>query len=68
MDDEIAGYTTLTDEDLTALERLIRLKLRLHIGRYKSLQDNDLDTEFEKLHRFMRDPIQYVKLEHEHKT
>jgi DNA-binding MarR family transcriptional regulator len=67
MNDELTNYINLTDEDLTALERLVRLKLRLYIGRYKSLPDSDLETELEKLQRFMSDPIQYVKLEHEQK-
>lgn len=67
MTEESRMYSDLTDADLTALERLLRHKLRMHIGRYKSLQDEDLDLELEKLQRFMSDPIYYVKLEENEK-
>ncbi len=67
MREESRMYSTLTDEDLTALERLLRHKLRMHIGRYKSLQNEDLDVEMEKLQRFMTDPIYYTKLEENEK-
>jgi DNA-binding MarR family transcriptional regulator len=69
MNDEFNLYSSLTDDDLTALERLLKQKLRMYVvGRYKSLQNGDLDTEIEKLQQFMSDPIQYAKLESEPQT
>ncbi|GIK40267.1 MAG: hypothetical protein BroJett011_41000 [Chloroflexota bacterium] len=59
------GFAKLTDEDLSALEQLLRYILRMQIGRYTSLSDADLDTEIEKLRRFRRDPIHYARLEHD---
>lgn len=61
--DDFSGYAALADEDLTALEQLVRYLLRMHVGRYKSLADADLDAELEKLQLFMSDPIYYMKLE-----
>jgi DNA-binding MarR family transcriptional regulator len=65
MTDELNMYSSLTDDDLTALERLLKQKLRVHVRRYKSLQDGDLDVEIEKLQHFMSDPIHYARLENE---
>jgi hypothetical protein len=59
------GFAKLTDEDLNSLEQLLRYILRMHIGRYTSSSDADLDAEIEKLRRFRRDPIHYAKLEHD---
>ncbi|MBE7551535.1 MAG: MarR family transcriptional regulator [Anaerolineales bacterium] len=59
------GFAKLTDEDLSALEQLLRYILRMQIGRFTSLSDADLDAEIEKLRRFRRDPIHYARLEHE---
>ena len=63
MRDEVSGYDELSDDDLIALENLLRFKLRIHLGRYKSLQDEDLDAEIEKLQGFIHDPIHYTRLE-----
>ena len=68
MTDEFSLYSDLTDDDLTALERLLKSKLRLHVGYYKSLQDGDLDAEIDNLQNFMSDPIYYAKLEDATKT
>ena len=61
--DDKTGYAALSDEELTALEELVQYILRMQVGRYKSLQDADLDTELEKLRLFKSDPIRYSKLE-----
>jgi DNA-binding MarR family transcriptional regulator len=61
--DDFDGCTALTDEDLEAMEQLLKYMLRLLVGRYKSLTDADLDAEIEKLQLFMTDPIYYMKLE-----
>ncbi|MEW5958728.1 MAG: MarR family transcriptional regulator [Chloroflexota bacterium] len=67
MRDEMANYSDLSDDDLAALEQLLRFKLRIHLGRFKSLQDGDLEAEIEKLQRFINDPIHYTKTEHSSK-
>jgi DNA-binding MarR family transcriptional regulator len=61
--DDTCNYASLTDEDLTAFEQLLRYILRMHIGRYTSLSEANLDAEIEKLRLFRRDPIHYAKLE-----
>jgi DNA-binding MarR family transcriptional regulator len=63
--DKSGGYAALTDEELAALEELSMYLLRMYVGRYKSLQDADLDAELEKLHLFKSDPIRYAKLQPE---
>jgi len=63
--DTTSGFATLTDEDLTALEQLLRYMLRMLIGRYTSSADADLDAEIEKLRLFKHDPIHYAKLEND---
>jgi DNA-binding MarR family transcriptional regulator len=68
MRDEVTAYTELSDDDLIALENLLRFKIRMHLGRYKSLQDEDLDAEIENLQRFIQDPIYYTKLQNEPKS
>ena len=65
MQDAEAGYATLTDDDLDNFEQLLRYKIRTHIGRFKSLQDDELDAEIEKLHNLATDPMHYAKLENE---
>jgi DNA-binding MarR family transcriptional regulator len=61
--DAITGYATLTDDELANFEQLLRYKLRMYLGRYKSLPDIELDAEIEQLKHFMSDPIHYIKLE-----
>lgn len=61
--DAEAGFANLTDEDLSALEQLLRYILRMQIGRFTSSSAADLDAEIEKLRLFRRDPIHYAKLE-----
>jgi DNA-binding MarR family transcriptional regulator len=61
--DAESGFASLTDEDLSALEQLLRYILRMQIGRYTSSADANLDAEIEKLRLFRRDPIYYAKLE-----
>lgn len=61
--DAKTGYVALTDEDLTVLEQLLRYVVRMHVGRYKSLRDDELDAEIEKLRIFKNDPIGYAKLQ-----
>ena len=66
--DDLSGYADLTDDDLTALEQLLRYLLRMYVGQYKSLEDAHLDAEIEKLQHFVSDPIRYIKLEDEKNT
>jgi hypothetical protein len=48
---ESAGlFTALTDDDLISFEYLLEHLLRVYVGRYTSLQDEDLDAEIKKLH------------------
>jgi DNA-binding MarR family transcriptional regulator len=65
MQDALTVYASLTDEDLTTLEQLLRIKLRMHVGRYRSLKDDELDAEIEKLSNFSGDPVYYAELESE---
>jgi DNA-binding MarR family transcriptional regulator len=66
MRDDLMGYAALTDDDLAALEELLRYILRMHVGRCMPAAGApaDLDAEIEKLQRFMEDPIYYATLEH----
>ena len=61
--DAASSCASLTDNDLDALEQLLRYILRMHIGRYTSSSEANLDAEIEKLRLFRRDPIHYAKLE-----
>ena len=61
--EDFDGCMALTDEDLEAVEQLLKYMLRLMVGRHKSLTDTDLDAEIDKLQLFMTDPIHYMKLE-----
>jgi DNA-binding MarR family transcriptional regulator len=63
MQDELSLYCDLTDDDLSALEQLLKSKIRLYVGGYRSLRDEELDSEIERLQDFMSDPIYYAKLE-----
>lgn len=63
--DTASGFAKLTDDDLNALEQLLRYILRMQIGRYTSLSAAELDAELEKLRLFSRDPIHYAKLEND---
>lgn len=65
--DESHMYSHLSDDDLAALEQLLRHKLRLSMGQRRPMQDTDLDAEIDRLQRFMTDPIYYAKLENENK-
>ncbi len=68
MEEEFNMYSALTDDDLTAVERLLKQKLRLYVGQYRSLPDEAMDTELERLQQLINDPIQYSKLENEVKA
>ncbi|MBN1991263.1 MAG: MarR family transcriptional regulator [Anaerolineae bacterium] len=61
--DALTGYARLSDDELAMLEQLFTHKLRMHVGRYKSLAADEWDAEIEKLRRFVSDPIHYAKLE-----
>ena len=63
LEESFGGYSTLTEEELDALEQLLQYLIRMHLGRYKSLKDADLDAEIKRLQQFMNDPIYYMKLE-----
>ncbi len=63
LSEDLTGYAALTDEDLSVLEELLRYVMRMHVGRYKSLVDADLDAELERIRLFKSDPIRYAKLE-----
>jgi DNA-binding MarR family transcriptional regulator len=63
--DATSGFASLTDEDLTALEQLLRYILRMYMGRFVSSPQVDLDAELENLQLFRRDPIHYAKLEND---
>ena len=63
--DAASSCANLTDNDLDALEQLLRYILRMQTGRYTSSSDADLDAELEKLRLFKRDPIHYAKLEND---
>jgi hypothetical protein len=66
--DAVTGFASLTDDELTAFEQLLRYVLRMQIGRYTSTPEADLEAELEKLRLFGRDPIHYAKLESDNAT
>lgn len=59
----LLGYAALTDDDLNVLEQLLHYILRMHVGRFKSLDEADLDAEIERLRSFTRDPISFARSE-----
>jgi DNA-binding MarR family transcriptional regulator len=65
MQEALTCYTVLTDEELTTLEQLLERLIWIHLGRVMPLPEVDLAAEIEKLSHFMKDPIYYMKLEHE---
>jgi DNA-binding MarR family transcriptional regulator len=65
MQDDLSGYAALSDQELAHLEQLLAYLIRMHVGRFKSLADSELDAEIERLSKFMSDPIYYMKLENE---
>jgi len=62
--DNLPSYATLNDDELAAIEQLVGYLLRIHVDRLASLKGTDVETQIEKLQRFMNDPISYVKSEH----
>lgn len=62
---DAADYNILTDEELEALEQLSIYILRIHLGKFKSPTETDIEAEIEKLRIFKSDPIGYAKLERE---
>ncbi|MBI1881766.1 MAG: MarR family transcriptional regulator [Chloroflexi bacterium] len=63
MHNAMTGCASLTDDELTAFEQLLRYIIRIFIGPSISSSEADLDAELEKLRLFGRDPIHYAKLE-----
>lgn len=57
------GYAALTDDDLNVLEQLLHYILRMHVRRFKSLDEADLDSEIERLRSFTKDPISFARSE-----
>jgi DNA-binding MarR family transcriptional regulator len=63
--DAMPWYADLSDEELALLEQMFRYKLRTYVGRFRSLQDDELDAEIQNLSNFGHDPIRFAKLESE---
>lgn len=61
--EELNGYERLSDGELEALEQLFQFKLRMHVGEQEAVDSADLNCEVEKLREFLKDPIQYTKVE-----
>lgn len=57
------NLVNMSDEDLGHYEELLRHILQMHVGRYNSPHETDLDAEINKLRLFKSDPIRYAKLE-----
>jgi DNA-binding MarR family transcriptional regulator len=58
------SYQSLSDTQLNNLEYLLHRLLRIHLMKYKSI-DNEagLEQEMQKLGVFEQDPIRYIKIE-----
>jgi DNA-binding MarR family transcriptional regulator len=65
MSEHLACFADVNDEDLTALEEVMKLIIRMYIADYKSLQDAELNAEIRKLQLFRTDPIYYAKIQNE---
>jgi DNA-binding MarR family transcriptional regulator len=61
MKSHFSCYESVSDEDLTVLEQLLRYIIRVYIADYKSLSDAELDAEIQKLLLHKSDPIYYAK-------
>lgn len=64
----LPGYAMLSDDELTTFEHLLGHLLRVHLKRFMSLPEANIDAEIEKLEFFVKDPISYLKLENERIT
>ena len=58
----IKSYATLTNEELDAMYQSVYYLLRLHVGRYTSLKDEELDAEVDQLLNFEGNPIHFIQL------
>lgn len=57
------NFANMSDEELSHYEELLQRILQMHVGRYTSPQEADLEAEINKLRLFKSDPIRYAKLE-----
>ncbi len=62
--DDMPAFATLNEDELAAAEQLVESLLRIHVSRFASSKGTDVETQVERLHLFMNDPIAYVKSEH----
>ena len=62
MKDDQKGFAELNEEELQALEHVLKYMLRMHVSRLMQLQGADLEAEIEKLRHLRSDPISYLKL------
>jgi DNA-binding MarR family transcriptional regulator len=63
LEDHLTCFARVSDEDLTALEDIMKLITRMYVADYKSLKDSELDDEIRKLQLFKNDPIYYAKIQ-----
>ena len=63
MQTDFGCYADLSDDELETFEKFIWLQLRVLVGRYRDIQDVNLDTEMNNLQHFMSDPIHYLRQE-----
>lgn len=55
-------YEGLSDDQLGLLEHLLRYIVRVHLAKYKCLDDAQLSAEIERLQNFKIDPLPYASL------
>jgi DNA-binding MarR family transcriptional regulator len=63
MEAAMPTFDILTEEELTSFEYLLGRLLRGHLQQFMAIKNTDLDAEIEKMERFVKDPIAYMKLE-----
>jgi DNA-binding MarR family transcriptional regulator len=60
LSDDMAGCSSLSDEELAETEQLLKDMFRIHLRRSRMANADDLEEAMRKLELFLSDPIRFV--------